>query len=260
MVRGRALRSDDNEEAPFVVTINESMARMYWSEQNPLGQRLRFGGPTWRTVIAVVGDVRHEGLDTEPKPEMYVPFAQAPNVEGTPTIVVRTAIDPVAMESSLRTAVSATDVSVPLDRVRTLEQLVSASAGPPWFRTFLLATLSILALVMASVGIYGVTNYTVVQRTPEFGIYLAIGATPGDVLRLVLGRSAVLILAGLGVGLMASLALTRLIAGLLYGVEALDLQTFGAVSLMLFAVGCLASYLPARRATKIDPMVALRYE
>jgi putative ABC transport system permease protein len=259
-MQGRAFRTADDQDAPYVVVINASMARAHWGDQTPVGQRLRFGGPQWRTVIGVVGDVRHEGLSAEPKPEMYVPFAQAPNVESTPTIVVRTAIDPVAMTSALRAAVAVTDTAVPLDRVTTMEQLVSASVGQPRFRTFLLAALSMLAMVMAVVGIYGVTNYTVVQRTREFGIYLAVGATTGDVLRLVLGQAAVLILSGLAVGLLASLALTRLIAGWLYGVAPLDLQTFGAVALVLFAVACLASYIPARRATRIDPMVALRYE
>jgi putative ABC transport system permease protein len=260
MMQGRAFTAADNEGVPFVVVINDSMARAFWKGQHPIGQRLRFGGPQWRTVIGVVGDVRHEGLDVEAKPEMYVPFAQAPNVETAPTVVVRTAIDPAAMTSALRTAVSSADASVPLDRIKTMEQLISASAGQPRFRTFLLAALSLLALVMASVGIYGVTNYTVVQRTREFGIYLAVGATSGDVLRLVLGRAVVMILAGLGLGLLASLGLTRVIAGLLYGVEALDLQTFAAVSLLLFAIASAASYIPARRATRIDPMVALRYE
>jgi putative ABC transport system permease protein len=187
-------------------------------------------------------------------------LAQAPNVETTPTIVVRTAIDPAAMTSTLRAVVSATDQLVPMDRIRTMDQLVYASVGQPRFRTYLLLALSMLALIMASVGVYGVANYTVVQRTREFGICLAVGATAGDVLRLVLARTAVLILAGLIVGLLASLGLTRLIAGLLYGVAPLDLPTFAAVSLLLFTVASLASYLPARRATRIDPMVALRYE
>jgi putative ABC transport system permease protein len=260
MMQGRAFRPADHQDAPFVVVINESMARAYWSGQQPVGQRLRFGGPVWRTVIGVVGDVRHEGLDGEPKPEMYVPFGQAPNVEGISRIVVRSTIDPSAITSTLRAAVSASDASAPIDQVSTMEQLVSASVGQPRFRTFLLSALSILALVMASIGIYGVTNYTVVQRTREFGICLAVGATAGDVLRSVLGRAVVLIVSGLSLGLLTSFALTRLIAGWLYGVAALDVQTFAAVSALLFAVACVASYIPARRATRIDPMVALRYE
>jgi putative ABC transport system permease protein len=260
IIAGRAFAPADSEDAPMVVMINESMARQYWRGQNPLGQRLRFGGPAWRTVIAVVGDVRHEGLDGEAKAEMYVPFGQAPNVESLPTIVVHTAIDPAAITSAVRAVVKATDASVPLDRVGTMDQLVSASVRQPRFRTFLLAVLSILALVMASIGIYGVTSYTVVQRTREFGIYLAVGATANDVLRLVLGRAVVLSALGVGIGLLGAFAMTRLIAKLLYGVTTLDAQTFAAVSLLLFAVAFVASYIPARRAASIDPMVALRYD
>jgi putative ABC transport system permease protein len=164
------------------------------------------------------------------------------------------------MVSTVRAAVGAIDPLAPLDRIQTMEQLVAASTGEPRFRTFLLAALSLLALAMASVGIYGVTSYTVVQRTREIGIALAVGASGGAILRQVLGRAAILIAAGLAVGLAAAVGLTRLISGLLFGVTPLDLPTFAGVSVLLFAVACVASYLPARRATRIDPMVALRSE
>jgi putative ABC transport system permease protein len=259
LFRGRGFASSDNENAPFAVVINESMARTYWGRQNPVGQRLKFAAIR-RTVIGVVGDVRHEGLDGELKPEMYVPFAQAPNVETGPVIVVRTVTEPAAMTMTLRKTVSAIDAALPLDHVETMEQIVSSSVGQPRFRTVLLAVFSMLALVMASIGIYGVMNYSVMQRTREFGIYLAVGATEGDVLRLVLGRAAVLIAAGLGLGLLASVALTRLIAKLLYGITPLDPATFVVVPLLLSAVAFVASYIPARRATKVDPMIALRCE
>jgi putative ABC transport system permease protein len=164
------------------------------------------------------------------------------------------------MTMTLRKAVSAIDAALPLDQIRTMEQLVSSSVGQPRLRTVLLAVFSMLALVMASIGIYGLTNYTVTQRTKEFGIYLAVGATAGDVLRLVLGRAVVLIVAGLGLGLFGSFLLTRLIAKFLFGVRPLDPLTFATVPLFLFGVALLASYVPARRATRVDPMVALRYE
>ncbi len=260
LLRGRGFLSADNEDAPLVVVINESMARSFWGQQNPVGQRLQFGTPMWRTVIGVVGVVRHEGLDAESRPEMYVPFAQAPNNEARTTIVIRTVLDPTAVTAALRKAVSAIDAAVPLDQVKTMEQFVSASVGQPRFRTALLAVFSILALVIASIGIYGVMNYLVIQRTREFGIRLAVGATEGDVLRLVLGRAAVLIVAGLCLGLLGSVVLARLIASLLYGVTPFDSLTFAAVSLLLSAVALFASYIPARRAARIDPMVALRYE
>ncbi|PYQ17872.1 MAG: hypothetical protein DMF81_26600 [Acidobacteria bacterium] len=173
---------------------------------------------------------------------------------------MRTALDPIVVTTALRKTVSAIDPAVPLDQVETMEELVSASVGQPRFRTALLAVFSILALVIASIGVYGVMNYLVIQRTREFGIRLAVGATEGDVLRLVLGRAAALIVAGLCLGLLGSVVLARLIASLLYGVTPLDSLTFAAVSLLLSAVALFASYIPARRATRIDPTVALRYE
>ena len=260
LLRGRAFTFADTADAPWVIIINQSMARAYWGQQDPVGQRLHFASQTWRTVIGVVGDVLHEGLDADAKPEMYVPFTQAPNLESGPTIVVRTAIDPAAAAADVRAAVSAIDRAMPVDQIETMEQLVSVSVAQPRFRTAILAAFSILALVMASIGIYGVMNYLVIQRTREFGIRLSVGATRGDVLRLVLGRAAVLIGAGLCLGLLGSVLLVRLIAKLLYGITPLDPLTFVAASILLSTVALLASYIPARQATRVDPMVALRYE
>jgi putative ABC transport system permease protein len=260
VVRGREFRSSDDQEAPFVAVINQAMAGKFWSGQDAVGERIRFGGRQWRTIVGVVGDVRHEGLAGEPKPEMYVPFGQAPNVETSSRLVVRAAIDPMSTTSAVRAAVAAVDPAVPLDQIRTMDELVSSAAGQPRFRALLLTALSILALLMASIGIYGVTNYAVVQRTRELGICMALGATAGDVLRSVMNRSARLILMGFAVGLAASVALTRVIAGWLFGVAPLDVLTFATVSLLLCAVAFLATYIPARRATRIDPVRALRYE
>jgi len=258
--RGRLFTPMDTESSPWAVVINDSMARDYWGTENPIGQRLHFGGETWRTVIGVVGDVRHEGLDGEMKPEMYVPVEQAPNVESSPTIVARTVLDAGATASELRRAVSAIDRSVPVDRVEMMEQLVSGSVAQPRFRALILAALSILALVIASVGIYGVMNYLVIQRTREFGIRMTVGATQIDVLRLVLGRAAVLIGAGTCVGLAGSVLLGRLIANLLFHTSPLDPITYIAVTLLLATTALAASYFPARRATRVDPMISLRYE
>jgi putative ABC transport system permease protein len=260
LVKGRDIRPTDTRDAPLVVVINQAMANAYWRGEEPVGRRLRFGGQDWKTIIGVVGDVRHEGLETELKPEMYVPFAQAPNIEATPTVVVRTTTEPAAMASALRDAVAATDAAVPVDRISTLDAFVSASVGQPRFRSWLLAALSLLALIMASIGLYGVTNDAVVQRTREFGICFALGATPGDVIGLVLGRAARLLIAGLILGLSASVALTRTMTRLLYDVAPLDPQTFAIVPLLLLAIGVAASYVPARRASRIDPAVALRLE
>ena len=260
LVRGRGFTSTDSPNAPFVVVINEAMARAHWGKEDPVGQRLRFGGPIPRTVIGIVGDVHHERLDKETRPELYVPFSQIPSPERRPTIVMRTAIDPAAVAAGVRNAISGIDRALPLDLVQTMEHLVSVSVGQPRFRTILLAAFSVLAMFIASVGIYGVMNYLVSQQTREFGIRLAIGATEGDVLRLVLRRAAILIAAGLCLGLLGSAGLARLITGLLFGVSAVDPTTLVEVSLLLSAVALLASYIPARRATRVDPLTALRYE
>ena len=259
ILRGRGFTHADSESAPPVVVINESMARAYWGQEDPVGKRLRFAGRL-RPIVGVVGNVRHQGLDGEAKAELYAPFTQIANPETRPTIVVRTALDPVAVMAGLRNAVSEIDSGLPLDRVETMDQVVSASVGQPRFRTILLGTFSILALLIASVGIYGVINYLVSQRIQEFGIRVAIGASRGDVLRLVLRQAAILIAAGLVVGLLGSVLFARLITGLLYGVRALDPPIFVTVSLLLGGLGLLASYFPARRATKVDPLTALRCE
>jgi len=260
MIAGRAITASDRADAPRVVVINQSMARTYWGTENPVGQRLRFGDPDWRTIVGVVGDVRHEALDDDAKPEMYVPFAQAPQPETISTVIVRTSIDAAAMTKTLRDAVSAVDGSVPLDLVRTMEQIVSLSVSQPRFRTALLVVFSTLALLMASIGVYGTTSYSARQRTREFGVYVAMGATSRDVLRSVLVRATAVIAIGLGLGLLASLGLTRVLTKFLYGVTPLDAATFVTAPLFLFAVALIASYVPARRATRVDPIVALRYE
>src|SRR5262245_9387118 len=258
MIGGRSFTADDRADAPRAVVINQSMARMYWGTENPVGQRLRFGSPDWRTIIGVVGDVRHEGLDDDAKPEMYVPFAQTPQAETISTVLVRTTIDAALMTKTLRDTVSAVDGSVPLDQVRTMEQIVSLSVSQPRFRTALLVVFSALALLMASIGVYGTTSYSARQRTREFGVYIAMGATTRDVLRAVLGRAAIVIATGLALGLLASLGLTRLLAKFLFGVTPLDLTTVPPVQPFLFCVGIGARYIPARRAARVDSIGALR--
>jgi len=261
LLRGRSFTVADTAESPWVAIINDSMAREYWPAENPIGQRIQNGpGEKWRTVIGVVGDVLHEGLDAAPKPEMYTPVEQSMNVESDPTIVVRTTLDSGTSAAELRGVVSAVDPTVPIDRIETVQQLVSGSVAQPRFRTIILTAFSLLALVMASIGIYGVMKYLVIQRTREFGIRLSLGATPSDVLRLVLSRAAHLIGVGAFLGLAVSVLLVRLIANLLFGTAPLDPLTFAAVPILLGAVALVASYIPARRATRIDPIVALRDE
>jgi len=261
LLRGRSFtRGDEREGSPWIAVINQSMAREYWGGKNPIGERLSFGSDTWRTVIGVVGDVRHEGLGGELKPEMYVPMEDAPNVEDGPTLVVRTTLDAGSAAAQLRELVLAIDRTMPVDRIETMDQLLSRSVAQPRFRTFVLAAFSILALVMASIGVYGVINYLVVQRTREFGIRMSMGATQTDVLRLVLRRAGALIGAGTCLGIAGAMLLVRFIDKLLFDTAPVDPLTFAAVPVVLAIVALTASYIPARRATRVDPMIALRYE
>jgi predicted permease len=261
VLRGRSFRPADTADSPWVTVINESMARKYWGGQDPIGKRLQIGpGDPWRTVIGVVGDVLHEGLDGEAKPEMYLPMDQSFNTESSPTLVVRTALDPGAAAGELRETVAAMDRTIAVDRIETMKQLVSGSVAQPRFRTVILAAFSLLALLMASIGIYGVMNYLVIQRTREFAIRVSMGATRAEVLRLVLGRAAALIGAGTCLGLAGSVGLVRVLTGLLFATAPLDPLTFAAAPALLAGVALAASYLPASRATRVDPMVALRCE
>ena len=258
--RGRSFELQDDEDHALVIVINEAMAHKFWPGEDPLGKRVKFGGPEWRTIVGIAGDVHHHGLAATPSPEMYIPWGQVPNVEVRPTIVVRSLIDPGNLTGALRQAVAAVDPEVPMDQVATMQQLVSGSLSESRFRSVALAVFALLALFVASIGLYGVMSYLVGQRTREFGIRMAIGASRGAVLRQVLGQGAKLAAIGVCIGLIAAALLGRLITSLLYGVKPLDVATLAGVSILLAAVALLASYIPARRAANADPMDSLRYE
>lgn len=258
--RGRGFEPSDVEDRPLVVAVNECMARMYWGAENPVGQRLRFENDEWRTIVGVVGDVRYKKLADQPKPEMYLPYQQVPNVEARPTIVVRTAMEPTSVAAALRKAVSGVDPAIPMDQIETMQQLVRASVGQPRFVTTLLLVFALLAVFVAAIGLYGVMSYLIAQRTREFGIRIAVGASVKDVVGLVLGQAAKLVCGGIFIGLLGAAMVARTMASLLYGIAPLDVATFASVSLLLGVVGLLASYVPARRAANVDPMVALRCE
>jgi putative ABC transport system permease protein len=264
--QGRFFIAADTEKAPAVVVINAAMARTYFPGENPLGKRMQIGATPqsdvpWMEVVGVVGDVR-QGLDLDPKAEMYLPYRQADLLLPVfqLSIVLRTAADPMLEASALRSALAEIDPNQPLVRVRTMEENMAATVAQPRFRTWLIGIFAALALVLAGVGVYGVMSYTVTQRANEIGIRVTLGAQPEDVFRIVVGEGLRLALAGVGVGILAALALTRLLQGFLFGVSAYDPLTFGAVAMILTSVAVAASFFPARRATLVDPMVALRYE
>jgi putative ABC transport system permease protein len=258
--RGRSFTSADNEDSPLVIAINQAMAGKFWGVANPLGQRLHFGDDQWRTIVGIVGDVHHYGLDLQATPEMYIPYSQVPNVEARPIIVLRTSIEPSHMAAPLRQAVVEVDRTVPIDHITTMQGLISNSAAQPRFRTAVILTFSLLALFVASIGLYGVMSYAVGQRTQEFGIRMALGASRGAMAQLVFRQAAKLMGTGILLGLTAAALVTRTIATLLYGIAPVDGVTLACVTTVLIFVASLAVHVPARRAAKADPMESLRHD
>ncbi|MGH9378515.1 MAG: ABC transporter permease [Terriglobia bacterium] len=266
LMRGRAFSESDNASGEPVVVINQTMAKMYWRNQDPIGQRIWIGkpmGPAWtepspRQVIGVVGNIRDASLASPPDPTMYIPYAQ--RLASQAYFVVRTRQTPLAVVPEVRRAIGALDAQLPLAEIEPMTDVISSSLAGWRFRAILLAAFGALALFIAAIGIYGVISYSVTQRTHEIGIRMALGAQKADVLRIVIGNGIKLALIGVGIGVVGALILTRFLASMLYGVHPTDPGTFLVVSLVLLGVALLACYIPARRATKVDPMVALRYE
>jgi putative ABC transport system permease protein len=259
--RGRHFSEQDGAESAGVAIVNEDLTRRYWPKEDPIGKRVHLGKLDrmgWRTIVGVVSDVRHRALDTPALGELYVPYSQWP--QAATTLVVRTTWEPVQMAGAIRAEVRAVDRDQPIGEIRTMERVVSESVAPRRAVVTLLGVFASLALILAAVGIYGVIAFSVVERTHEIGIRMALGAQRSDVLRMVVEQGLVLALVGVAIGAVASLVLTRVLSSLLYGVSATDPWTFLGVSLLLTVVAVLASYLPARHATKVDPLVALRTE
>ena len=263
IVKGRAITEQDTMDSARIALINSTMAAQLWPNEDPLGKRIKFPGSEknpqpWRTIVGVVKDVSQYALDKKAPMQIYVPHAQFPT--GFSTIVVKTENDPTAMTATVRREIQAVDRDQAVFNVTTLEQLMGESILIRKFFMLLLLVFATLALVLAAIGIYGVMSYVASQRTHEIGIRMALGAQASDVLKLIIGNGMVLAMIGVAAGLAGSFALTRLLAGLLFGVSATDAVTFTLVSLALIAVALFACYIPARRATKVDPLVALRYE
>jgi len=264
LLSGREFTPQDNETAPLVGIVNQSLARRFFKEENPVGKRVRWarGDPkNWITVIGVAGDIKHTGLDEPEDPALYTPYPQS----GAPwkrwmNLVVRSESDAAAGAGAVKSRVWRVDGQIPIPEARTMVEVMGASVEARRFNMLLLGVFAAVAMLLAAVGIYGVMSYAVTQRTREIGLRIALGARPRDVIGMVVGRGMLLTSIGAAAGVALSLALTRLMSGMLFGVGAKDPLTFVCVSLLLAGVALMACYVPARRATKVDPMVALRCE
>jgi putative ABC transport system permease protein len=256
-LQGRGFTEGDAQNTAKVTIVSQAFATKFGAGENMLGKRLRVGND-WHTVIGVVSDIRQSGLDEAAAPHVYVSYNQAgPTRAG---LLVRTTTDPLSLVAAVRGQIQAVDRDQPIYNVNTMSAMIAAAVAPRRLNLVLLGSFAALALALAAVGIYGVMANLVTQRTGEIGLRMALGAQQVDVLRLVIGRGLRLTLVGMAVGLGASFALMRLMASLLFGVSANDPFTFAAITVLLLLVALLACYMPARRATKVDPLVALRYE
>ncbi|HLY60147.1 MAG TPA: ABC transporter permease [Terriglobia bacterium] len=258
VLKGRTFTDADDEQAPKVAVINEALALHLWPGENPLGKKLP-GLLDKFTVVGVVADTRHEGLNADVESEVYFPLLQQKRIFGT-QLAVRTAADPVGMVSAVRTQIAAIDPEAPIYNVTTLEQTLSDSVSPRRFNMLMVGIFAGIALALATVGIYGVMAFSVTQRTREIGIRMALGADRRDVLKLMARQALGVTVTGVALGLGGAWCLSRFLSSFLYGVQPTDRATFASVAMALIAVSLLACYIPARRATKVDPMEALRYE
>jgi putative ABC transport system permease protein len=264
LLTGRDFTPQDKEDAPLVGIANQTLVESHFKNENPIGKRVRWARnapDVWITIVGLVGDVKHFGLDRPEEPALYTPYAQA----GAPwkrwnMLVVRTPGEPMAFAEAVKRQIWQVDPQLPVTKLQAMPDVMSLSFAERRFNMLLLGLFAAVALVLAGVGIYGVVSYAVAQRTREIGIRMALGAQRQDVLKLVVRQGMTLALAGIGIGLVAALPLTRFLQTLLFGIKGTDPATYAVISLILIAVALAACFLPARRATKVDPMIALRYE
>jgi len=260
LLKGRTFSAGDVAGAQEVVTVNESLARMVFGAHDAIGQHISFGGPSvpWKEVVGVVANVREDALEKEPVPEIFVPYLQQPSF--SMAFVLRTESSPLMLAGAVREAVQSIDKNQPLSGATTMDEVIAKSVAPRRFRMLLLGLFALLALLLAVIGVYGVIAYSSTQRTHEFGVRIALGADRQDILKLVVRQGFKLALLGVSIGVGGALLLTRVLSSLLYEVSAHDPLTFSGVAALLMLVALAASYIPARRAMKVDPIVALRYE
>jgi putative ABC transport system permease protein len=255
--RGRVFSDADNAQAPKVVVVNESFARRFWPDENPVGKQVVVGRWTQPAeVVGVAADVKNKGLAQETQPQVYIPFPQLP--WGNMNLLVRTAVPPLSMASQVRAQIAALDPDQPVTGIQTIDDLMNGSRAQPRFTMLLLGGFSMLALVLAAIGIYSVLAYSIVQRRRELGIRMALGAEHSNIVTMVLREGLRLALSGIAIGLVAALLLTKLMGTLLYKTGSHDLQTFALVPVLFIGIALLASYLPARRATRVNPVETLR--
>jgi putative ABC transport system permease protein len=265
ILKGRDFEDRDEHKSTPVVIVTDTFARQFFPAEDPIGKRIKPGMSSWegekstmREIIGVVADVRNRALNTEPKPAYYLPQSQVPFNQLI--VVMKTGANPDSFLQSATREVRSMDPELPVFGVKTMDDYISGSVAAPRFNTTLLSIFAAVALVLTVIGLYGVMSYSVAQRTNEIGIRMALGAQTRDVLKLIVKQGLRLVLIGLGLGMAGALALTRLLSSLLFGVGTKDPTTFVAIAALLALVALLACYVPAWRATKVDPLVALRYE
>ena len=256
--RGEIFTAQDTLTTPGVAVVSETLVRRYFGDEEALGRRVSLDGQTWMKIVGIVGDTHNQSLDEAPYPQMYMHISQQPT--RVFNLVVRGSGEASALVPTLRGQARELDATVPIFNVRSMEEIVADSVARPRFNALLIFLFAVLALILAGVGIYGVISYTVSQRQHEIGVRLALGAKSSDILKMVVGQGLKLVVTGIGIGLVAVYGLTQLLSSLLFGISATDPVTFIAVSIVLAGVALLACFVPARRATKVDPMIALRYE